>query len=50
MIRDLSVWSEQHAVSSPKRVAIRFEGTEISYRALHVRVQKTAGLLQYPRR
>ena len=45
MIRDLSAWIEQHAVSSPDRVAIRFEGTEISYRALHVRIQKTAGLL-----
>ena len=45
MIRDLSAWIEQHAVSSPDRVAIRFEGTEISYRALHVRIQKTAGFL-----
>ena len=38
MTRDLSAWIEQHAVSSPDRVAIRFEGTEISYRALHVRI------------
>jgi len=45
MTRDLSAWIEQHAVSSPDRVAIRFEGTEISYRALHVRIQKTAGFL-----
>ena len=45
MTRDLSVWIEQHAVSSPDRVAIRFEGTEISYRALHVRIQKTARFL-----
>ena len=45
MIRDLSAWIEQHAVSSPDRVAIRFEGAEISYRALHVRIQKTAGFL-----
>ena len=45
MTRDLSAWIEQHAVSSPDRVAIRFEGTEISYRALHVRIQRTAGFL-----
>ena len=45
MTRDLSAWIEQHAVSSPDRVAIRFEGTEISYRALHVRIQRTADFL-----
>ena len=45
MIRDLSAWIEQHAVSSPDRVAIRFEGTEISYRALDVRIQRAAGFL-----
>jgi len=45
MTRDLSAWIEQHAVSSPDRVAIRFEGTETSYRALHVRIHKTAGFL-----
>ena len=45
MTRDLSVWIEQHALSSPDRVAIRFDGVEISYRALHVRIQRTAGFL-----
>ncbi len=43
MIRDLSAWIEQHAASSPDRVAIRFEGTEISYRALYARIQSAAG-------
>ena len=45
MIRDLSAWIEQHALSSPDRVAIRFDGVEISYRALHVRIQRTARFL-----
>jgi len=38
MSRDLSSWIEQHAANSPDRIAIRFEGNEISYRALHARV------------
>ena len=45
MTRDLSAWIEQHALSSPDRVAIRFDGVDISYRALHVQIERTAGFL-----
>ena len=45
MSRDLSSWIEQHAANSPDRIAIRFEGSEISYRALHAQVLGCANYL-----
>ena len=42
---NLSHWIAHRADWSPKRVAIRFEGAEITYAALAERVQRVAATL-----
>ena len=46
MNRNLSQWIESHAAFVPSKTAIRFEGHDISYFELLVRVQNTVGLLK----
>ena len=45
MTGDISSWIGRHAANAPDRIAIRFEGNEISYRALHARVLGCANYL-----
>ena len=45
MTGDISSWIGRHAANAPDRIAIRFEGNEISYRALRARVLGCANYL-----
>lgn len=42
---DISLWIERHARFSPRAVAVRFEGEEISYASLAQRIEGAAGTL-----
>ncbi len=46
MNRNLSQWIESHAAFVPSKTAIRFEGRDISYFELLVRVQNATGILK----
>ena len=43
---DISSWLERHADFAPHRVAIRFEGSELSWSMLAQQVRRLAGFLQ----
>ena len=46
MNNDLSAWIEEHAISAPQKVAIKYETSRISYRSLSDSIERTARYLE----
>ena len=46
MNNDLSAWIEEHAISLPQKVAIKYETSRISYRSLSDSIERTARYLE----